>query len=270
VTVYRIGDAVAYGGSSYVSIVTGNTDRLPTATGYWALLAAQGASGPSGPTGAPGSAGAQGATGATGSTGTQGIAGAIGLTGATGAIGPTGPTGSQGTQGTQGPGLTWVEVAGTTQQAAVNTGYLAGNAAEVTITLPAEPKIGATVRVSGTGIGVGRSQNANQMITETCRFRRAGLGHPRDEQEDWYSIASSADGAKLVAAAPGEQIYTSTNSGGVDPRETNRVGSPRVLCGRREVGGGGEFRPDLHVERCRGELDRPRDEQVLVFRGFIG
>ena len=36
---------------------------------------------------------------------------------------------------------------------------------------------------------------------------------PRDSNRNWYSVASSADGSKLVAAGFGSQIYTSANSG---------------------------------------------------------
>jgi photosystem II stability/assembly factor-like uncharacterized protein len=35
----------------------------------------------------------------------------------------------------------------------------------------------------------------------------------RDSSRNWYSVASSADGNKLVAVVYGGQIFTSTNSG---------------------------------------------------------
>jgi photosystem II stability/assembly factor-like uncharacterized protein len=46
---------------------------------------------------------------------------------------------------------------------------------------------------------------------------------PRDSNRDWQSVASSADGTKLVAAVTGGQIYTSTDSGANwTPLESNR------------------------------------------------
>ncbi len=49
--------------------------------------------------------------------------------------------------------LPWQAVTGTAQNAAVNTGYLATNAAPVTVTLPAVVNIGDIVRVNGVGAG---------------------------------------------------------------------------------------------------------------------
>lgn len=82
---YSAGDAVFYGGSSYVSLVNGNHGQAPDLSpGYWSLLAAQGA------------AGGPGAAGATGAAGAVGPAGAAGPAGSTG---PAGPAGSQGAVG---------------------------------------------------------------------------------------------------------------------------------------------------------------------------
>lgn len=53
-----------------------------------------------------------------------------------------------------GGGITWNEVTGTTQSAAVNNGYIANNAALVTITLPSTFALGDTVRVVGKGAGL--------------------------------------------------------------------------------------------------------------------
>src|SRR5581483_10269939 len=59
----------------------------------------------------------------------------------------------------------WQLVQGTSQQAQVATQYLATNAAQTTLTLPASPSVGNTIRLSGSGIGgwiIG--QNAGQSI----------------------------------------------------------------------------------------------------------
>jgi hypothetical protein len=50
-------------------------------------------------------------------------------------------------------GINWVDVTGTSVQAVSNTGYMADNAALVTITLPAAPTVGDVIQVSGVGAG---------------------------------------------------------------------------------------------------------------------
>jgi hypothetical protein len=118
-TAYALGDAVSYGGSSYIALVA-NVGREPDVSPvYWGLLAAAGATGAAGPTGATGLQGPTGVTGAAGATGVQGPIGPTGATGATGLqgsagangvqgpVGPTGATGATGTPGTDGaPGAT--------------------------------------------------------------------------------------------------------------------------------------------------------------------
>jgi len=94
--VYAVGDAVSYGGSSYIA-VTGNSGRQPDVSPvYWGLLAQTGAAGPVGP------AGPQGMVGPTG-VGQQGPAGPQGMTGGTGVAGPVGPAGPSGAAGPIGP-----------------------------------------------------------------------------------------------------------------------------------------------------------------------
>ena len=50
-------------------------------------------------------------------------------------------------------GLSFINVSGTTQTAAINTGYIANNAGLVTITLPSTAAIGSIVEVAGAGAG---------------------------------------------------------------------------------------------------------------------
>lgn len=52
-----------------------------------------------------------------------------------------------------GGGAHWVTIAGTTQLAAVNTGYIIGNAAQTTITLPTLAEVGSVINVQGLGAG---------------------------------------------------------------------------------------------------------------------
>jgi hypothetical protein len=81
-----------------------------------------------------------------------------------------------GSFGGSGAGLTnlpgtvvWQNVTGTSQQARPNTGYLATNAAQVTITLPTSPNLGDIVRVSGIGAGGWKiAQNSGQSIVSAA------------------------------------------------------------------------------------------------------
>jgi hypothetical protein len=118
----------------------------------------------------------------------------------------------------------WQVIAGTTQQAQPNTGYLATNASEVTITLPAAPNIGDTVRVSGPGSGGWKlAQNAGQSILGVNLGLIGVNWMPRDTNRFWQTVASSADGTKLVAGVSPGQIYTSTDSGvSWTARDSNR------------------------------------------------
>jgi hypothetical protein len=123
--------------------------------------------------------------------------------------------------GAPGPGITWVNVTGTSVQAQSNKGYLADNAAQVVVTLPASPAIGDLVHISGAGTGGWKlAQNAGQSIlvkglpSDAVTALPAGtVWTARDSIRSWYAVASSADGNKLVAADVGGQIYTSTDSG---------------------------------------------------------
>lgn len=64
-----------------------------------------------------------------------------------------------------GGGMTWTEVTGTSQSAAVNNGYIANNAGLVTITLPSTFAIGDVIRVGGKGAGLWRlSANTGDTI----------------------------------------------------------------------------------------------------------
>ena len=66
---------------------------------------------------------------------------------------------------TAGGGLTWNEVTGTSQSAAVNNGYITNNVALVTVTIPTTASVGDVVRVAGSGAGGWKvAQNASEII----------------------------------------------------------------------------------------------------------
>ena len=125
--------------------------------------------------------------------------------------------------------FTWHVVAGTTQQTQPNNGYIATNTAQVTITLPPAPAIGDAIRVSGSGTGGWKvAQNAGQsiLIANAAPLSIGVTWVARDNNREWRSVASSADGIKLVAVVGGNavgQIYTSADSGATwTARESKR------------------------------------------------
>lgn len=74
-------------------------------------------------------------------------------------------SGSSITFNSTGGGVVWVDVTGTTQAMAVNTGYSANNGSLVTLTLPAVAAFGSVIEVVGQGNGGWViAQNAGQSI----------------------------------------------------------------------------------------------------------
>lgn len=116
-----------------------------------------------------------------------------------------------------GAGMNWVNVTGTSVQAQPNTGYLANNAAQVSVNLPTAPNVGDVVEVNGAGAGGWKiTQNPGQSVQASSILQNLVFGKPlvtRDAARNWQSIASSLDGSKLVAVVQGGQIYTSTDAG---------------------------------------------------------
>ena len=109
-----------------------------------------------------------------------------------------------------GPGVLWVEV-DTDTQAQPNTGYLVGGAAQVAITLPTDPAVGDIVRVSGVGAGGWTLvRNPGQDILNTGSGTAWSMRGP---DRDWSTVASAADGMRLVAAAWYGRLYTSADAG---------------------------------------------------------
>jgi hypothetical protein len=94
------------------------------------------------------------------------------------------------TVASSGGGLAWVEVTGTTQSAAVNTGYITNNASLVTVTLPSTAALGEVIRVTGEGAGGwSLAQNAGQTVHFGNQSTTTGAGgslassHRRDTVE---------------------------------------------------------------------------------------
>ena len=115
--------------------------------------------------------------------------------------------------------LSWVEVTDAAVEARSNTGYIATNdAARVVVTLPADPPVGAVVRVKGEGSGGwtiaqrdGQAVRLGVMAGVTWTAR--AVQPPDATVRPWYAVASSSDGARLVAVENPGQIHTSADSG---------------------------------------------------------
>ncbi len=76
-----------------------------------------------------------------------------------------------------GVGTTWSEVTGTSQSAAVNSGYICNNAGLVTVTLPSTAAVGDIVEIAGKGAGLWKvAQNASGQINFGNQATTAGTG----------------------------------------------------------------------------------------------
>ncbi|PWU22036.1 MAG: hypothetical protein C5B50_00320 [Verrucomicrobia bacterium] len=81
-----------------------------------------------------------------------------------------------------------------------NSDYNLTNALATTLSLPSTAAVGDVVEVNGLGTG---SWQVGVGVNWTAR----------DSSRAWTSVASSADGSRLVAAPNNDYIYTSTDSG---------------------------------------------------------
>lgn len=120
--------------------------------------------------------------------------------------------------GAPGSAVNWVHVTGTSVQAQSNIGYLADNAAQVEIRLPTAPQLGDLIEVTGVGLGGWIvTQNSGQAIVTrslpSAYLNTGAVWLARESGRSWNSIAASADGNMLVAAANAGRIYTSTDAG---------------------------------------------------------
>ena len=88
-----------------------------------------------------------------------------------------------------GSGYSWTEVTGTTQQMAVNNGYIANNAGLVTLTLPVSASLGDTVILQGKGVGLFKiGQNSGQTIRFGNVSTTTGTGGSLTAIAQWNSI----------------------------------------------------------------------------------
>ena len=113
----------------------------------------------------------------------------------------------------------WIPIPSNTVSAVRDTGYLLLSSNLTTVTLPptASLLVGDIVRLSGAGSGGWRlAQNAGQVISGLFLNASNSVWLPSNAGNiGWQSLASSADGLKLVGAATGtgSGIFTSTDAG---------------------------------------------------------
>ena len=109
----------------------------------------------------------------------------------------------------------WIELTGGTTQAQSNTGYLANASTPVVISLPTSPALGDWVKVTGVGAGGWTiAQNPGQRIN--TRGLPGGMAlewTARGPVGNWVGLASSSDGARIVAASSSGELYTSSDGG---------------------------------------------------------
>jgi photosystem II stability/assembly factor-like uncharacterized protein len=109
----------------------------------------------------------------------------------------------------------WIATNSMAVQAEIDHGYLLTNSQLVTVTLPPSPGVGDIVRISGAGAsGWKVAQVTGQSIIGNFLGFGNSLWTPSDANNlTWESVAASADGTRMIAAAQGTGLYISYNSG---------------------------------------------------------
>ncbi len=109
-----------------------------------------------------------------------------------------------------GGGIAWIEILGTSQAMAVNTGYVANNGALITATLPATAAFGSVFELVGKGAGGWKiAQNASQTIFYGNQSTTPGAGgslssgHFRDAIR---LVCTKADEEFTVLSSIGNQV----------------------------------------------------------------
>jgi len=107
---------------------------------------------------------------------------------------------------------TWNEIAGTTQNAEINNGYVSTNAAQTDIVLPAVAAFGSTIKILGNGAGGWKlSQNASQYIRinelEITTVGLAGFIRSTDDYDSIELVCTTANNGWTVFNSKGNLYY---------------------------------------------------------------
>ena len=167
--------------------------------------------------------------------------------------------------------------AGNSITAFPNAGYFAtNNVVPLTVTLPTSPRVGDVYRVSGVG-GAGWvvAQNTSQAILSGNLAGVIGWSWtPRASIQNWYSVASSADGTKLIAVSKWwPALHLDRFRGDLDPARHQlhaKLGFRGILGQWRHTGGNRGQQFYLYFNRLRRQLDtaRERHPELAVYRFF--
>jgi len=88
-----------------------------------------------------------------------------------------------------GGGVKWYRVAGTTQAADINTGYIPTNVALTTVTLPATAAVGSIIEICGEGAGGWTiAQNAGQQIQFGSAATTLGVAGSIDSKNQYDCV----------------------------------------------------------------------------------
>ena len=88
-----------------------------------------------------------------------------------------------------GGGITWSEVTGTSQSAAVNNGYITNNTSLITVTLPSSAIVGDMIEVAGKGTGGWTlAQNSGQVIHMEGVDSTTGTGGSLSSSERYDAV----------------------------------------------------------------------------------
>ncbi len=108
-----------------------------------------------------------------------------------------------------GGGITWSEVTGTSQTAAVDNGYITNNAGLVTVTLPSTAVVGKIVRVAGKGAGGWKiAQNASGKIYISGQTTTTGTG-------GYLASSNTHDAVELVCIVANNEWETISMVGNI-------------------------------------------------------
>lgn len=109
-----------------------------------------------------------------------------------------------------GGGITFSEVTGTTQTAAINTGYITNNASLVTVTLPSTAALGSVVEIVGKGAGLWR---LGQPAGLTIRF---GNVSTTTGTGGWLGASHRYDSVRLVCTTANTEWTVVSAQGVID------------------------------------------------------
>ena len=113
--------------------------------------------------------------------------------------------------------LPWQTISGSSTTAIANRGYLLSSDSLATVALPSSASVSDVIAVSGVG------SNGWRAITSYVQPALPIWAEQNSGSQSWRSVASSADGNKLVAVVSGGQIYTSADTGMTWTPQTNGI-----------------------------------------------